>query len=133
MTEAKAIAMMIGHLEGQFPKSCPKCNRRFENLRDFYTHTEPSGDPISYDLELGDVTPAHPVGAVAMSNCPCGTTLALTSDGMPLLRLWSLLRWAKNESEARGITIRELLKHLRREVRQKVRSEPEPERHNLHH
>jgi hypothetical protein len=41
---------------------------------------------------------------------------ALTSDGMPLLRLWSLLGWAKVETKKRGMTPKELLNYLREEI-----------------
>jgi hypothetical protein len=120
VTEAEAVHIMIEHLQGLFPKSCPNCERRFATLREFYLQTTPAGTPVSYDLELDDLKPQRPVGAVAVSNCPCGSSLALTSDGMPLFRLWALLLWARSETSRRGITTTELLQHLRTVVRQQV-------------
>ena len=120
MTEAKAIALMIEHMEGLFPKTCPNCERQFATLRDFMLNTEPIGNPIAHDLELGDLNPLHPIGAVANSNCRCGSSLALTSEGMPLFRLWSLLHWAKRETQRRDLTPQELLDYLRWEMRRKM-------------
>jgi len=42
---------------------------------------------------------------------------------MPVFRYWSLLLWASNETRRQNITVAELLKCLRREVREKVLSE----------
>ena len=126
MTEDAAIEMMIEHLSGLFPKACPHCKRVYASLRDFYLNTTPVGNPISYDLEAGDTKPQQPRGAVAISNCRCGTPIALRSDGMPLFRLWSLLLWAKTEAHRRHVTETELLAHLRVKVRKKVVAKSEP-------
>ena len=123
MTEAAAIEMMIEHLKGLFPKTCPNCQKSFATLREFYLNTTPVGNPISYDLEAGDPRPQNPRGAVAISNCSCGTPIALRSDGMALFRLWSLLLWAKAETRRRKITEAQLLADLRIKVRKKVVSE----------
>jgi hypothetical protein len=123
VTETAAIEIMIEHLKGLFPKTCPNCRRNFATLRDFYLNTTPVGNPISYDLEAGDPRPQHPRGAVAISNCDCGTPIALKSDGMPLFRLWSLLLWAKAETKRRKITETQLLTELRVKVRKKVVAE----------
>ena len=125
MTEIQAIGLMIDHLKGQFPRSCSNCQRRFPTLRDYFENTKPAGEPISYDLELGEAKPQSPMGAVAFSNCHCGSTLGLTSKGMPLLRLWSLMHWVKHEAQRRGMTLSEFLQYLRGEVRKKVLSEPD--------
>jgi hypothetical protein len=124
VTEAKAIDLMIDHLEGLFPKDYPSCRRRFASLREFFAEAHPVGQPISYDLEEGNTNPKQPVGAVALSNCPCGTTLALSSDGMPLLRLWAVLTWAHFEARRRRISHRDLLQYLRWETRKKVLARP---------
>jgi hypothetical protein len=121
--ETTAVEMIIDHFKVQFPKDCPKCRRRFDTLRDFYLHTTPTGIPISYDLEAGDLTPQRPLGAVAISNCQCGEPIALTSEGMPAFRYWELLLWAKTETRRRGISVAELLLSVRHKVRQKVLSE----------
>ena len=70
--------------------------------------------------ELGDLRPQDPLGAMAMSNCSCGTTLALTSEGMPLPHLWSVHQWANAEAKSRGIKIAVFLQDARRLTRQRV-------------
>jgi hypothetical protein len=112
MNEAIAIQRMIEQCEGFFPKTCPNCRRIFPTLKDYLQNTERLGKAISFDLELGDLKPANPLGAVAMAICRCGTTLALSSENMPLLRLWSLMLWGKLEAHRRGITPEELLEQL---------------------
>ena len=77
MTEAEVIRTMREHLEGQFPKGCPACHRRFAALREYLLTTEHVGPAISYDVELGDWTPLRQLGILTYANCPCGTTLAL--------------------------------------------------------
>ena len=52
--------------------------------------------------------------------------MSLSSEGMPLLRLWSLLRWAKTETQARGMTPRELLNYLRDVICDQVLVETDP-------
>jgi hypothetical protein len=50
------------------------------------------------------------------AQCPCGNTLALSSDGMPLSQLWALLSWARIEMQRRCLTPQELLNQLRDEI-----------------
>jgi len=123
MTQDEAIKMIIEHLQGLFPKTCPKCKRRFESLREFYLATTPVGRPVSYDLKAGNIHPQKPLGAVAVSACGCGAALSLSSEGMPLFQYWSLLLWAKNETRRRSISVSELLDNLRFEVRKRVIAE----------
>ena len=120
MTEAEVIRKMREHLEGQFPKVCPKCARRFATLRDYLLIVEHLGPAIPYDAEAGDWNPVNPVGTMTFANCPCGTTLALSSAGMPLPQLWSLLNWARIETKKRGMTPGELLNYLRDEICKQV-------------
>jgi hypothetical protein len=126
MTEAEVIKAMREHLESQFPKVCPACGRRFESLRDYIKVTERIEPAVSYDAEMEDWTPREPVGTVTYSNCACGTTLALSSHGMPLLRLWSLYIWARGETRRRGITMQQLLTYLRNLIRRQVMDSPPP-------
>ena len=123
MTEDQAIKIISEYLKGQFPKTCGNCNHRFETLKEFYLEAKPVGNPVSYDLEAGDLQPEKPRGAVAVSYCSCGSPVALRSDGMPLFQYWALLLWAKTETVRRGITTAELLHHLRVEVRKRVIAE----------
>jgi hypothetical protein len=127
MTEAEVIRAMREHLEGLFPKVCPNCHRRFATLRDYLQITKHLGPAIPHDAELGNWTPLHPFGTMTHANCPCGNTLALSSEGMPLPRLWSLLNWAKIETQRRRQTPRELLNYLREEICRQVLAAPNQE------
>jgi hypothetical protein len=124
MTEADVIRQMREHLEGLFPKSCPGCRRAFATLREFLLVTKHQGPPMPYDAEMGNWQPAEPIGTATFANCPCGTTLTLTSRGMPLPQLWRLLAWAKIETQSRGVSPQELLSYLRDEICRQVLSEP---------
>ena len=128
MTEADVIRAMREHLEGLFPKVCPVCNRRFASLREYLQLTKQIGSAMPYDAEFDDWMPENPVGTVTFANCPCGNTLSLSSEGMPLRQLWSLLLWAKLETNRRGMTAQELLNYLRAEIIRQVLAEPEPGR-----
>jgi hypothetical protein len=120
MTEIDVIRIIRAHLEGQFPKVCCNCNQRFDTFRDFLLATKPLGSTISFDAEVGDWEPADPAGTLTFANCTCGNTLALTSAGMPLLRLWSLMNWGRFETKKRSQTLTELLNHLRNEINKQV-------------
>ena len=102
MTDAEAIRIMREHVEGLFPKECPNCHRRFATLREYVLATKPLGATLSYDAEVGDWNPKEPVGTTAMANCPCGTTLTLTSEGISLMKMWRLLNWARVETKRAG-------------------------------
>jgi len=123
MTETTVIKLMRQHLEAQFPKVCPKCKRTFVTLREYLLVTKHVGPPMPYDAEMGDWNPRQPVGTLTFSNCPCGTTLALSSHGMPLPQLWRLLNWARVETMKRGMTAQELLNYLRDEICKQVLEE----------
>jgi hypothetical protein len=124
MTEDEVISVMREHLEGQFPKVCGNCNRHYATLREYILTTRRIEPSMSYDAEIGNWTPEKPLGTATYSNCPCGSTLALSSAGMPLLRLWSLLNWARVETRKRGMTMEQLLSYLRDEIRKQVLAEP---------
>jgi hypothetical protein len=126
MTEAEVVSIMREHLEGQFPKVCNACKRHYATLREYLLNTETVGPAIPYDVEMGDWNPLRPVGTMTFANCPCGNTLALTSEGMPLLQLWSLLNWARHETNRRGLTPHELLNHLRDKITKQVLGTPDP-------
>jgi hypothetical protein len=120
MTESEVIRAMRDHLEGLFPKECPNCRRAFATLREYLQVTTHQGPPIPYDAEMDDWQPWRPIGTMTLANCSCGSTLALSSTGMPLLRLWRLLNWARIETKRRNMTPRELLNHLRNEICRQV-------------
>ena len=126
MTEAEVIRQMRAHLEGQFPKTCAVCQRCYATLRDYLRLTTHLGPAMPYDAEMGDWIPTRPLGTMTFARCACGTTLALTSEGMPILQLWTLLNWARVETHKRHMTPQALLNHLRDAITQQVLAEPGP-------
>jgi hypothetical protein len=125
VTEADVLTAIREHLEDLFPKVCPNCERRFATLRNYLMETTPLGQAIPYDAERGDWRPLKALGTIAYYVCPCGTTMALSSDGMPLERLWSLMDWARTECERRAVSPRQLLNQLRDVLCKQVLAEPE--------
>ncbi len=124
MTEAEVINILRGHFEGLFPKVCPSCNRCYTTLREYILITKRLGPPMSYDSELGHWNTLQPIGSVALANCPCGSTLALDTTGMPVPRRLMLLDWVRIETQRRGLNPQELLDYLRDEIRKQVVAEP---------
>ena len=120
MTEIEVIKTLCEHFEGLFPKVYPNCNRRFTTLREYILITKRLGQSMSYDAELDHWNTMQPIGSVALANCPCGTTLALGTDGMLLPRRLLLLNWVRIETQRRGLSPQELLDYLRDEIRQQV-------------
>jgi hypothetical protein len=123
MTELEVIQSMRGHLETLFPKVCPNCKRTFASLLEYILNTKPQGPMISFDAELGEWQTQQPLGVLVLANCPCGTTLALSTEGMPLGLRQSLLKWIGHETVQRGMRPKDLLEHLRAETRRQVLSE----------
>ena len=124
MTDDEIIQIMHEHFEGLFPKTCPKCGRRFETLKEYVLNTQPIGTTISYDAEIGDWETTQPLGGVALANCLCGTTIALTTDGMSISQIHLVLKWIKKESQRRGLNPNDLTDYIRREVRKRVLNDP---------
>ena len=91
-------------------------------IREYLLITEHKGSAMPYDADLGDWKPLKPLGTFTYSSCPCGNTLALSSRGMPLSQLWSLLAWAKLETKKRGMSPQTLLNYLRDEICKQVLS-----------
>ena len=111
---------MRAHIETKFPKSCSKCGRTFASLKEYLQTTTHVGNPVSYDADLKSWRPFKPVGTLSFANCKCGTTLAISSDGMGLVVMWRLLRWARKESTARNISVGELLDGVREKIDRQV-------------
>ena len=126
MTESQVIDILIAHMKGQFPRDCPKCGHHFATLRDYCLYTVPLESAMVFDLEIGGGTPQQPLGAMALSNCRCGTTLSLTSKGMAPWQYWRLINWAIRQMTGHGLTRQQLLQDLRDAAHQKVVGEPEP-------
>lgn len=115
-TEADVVRMIYEHITGLFPRSCPKCKRTFASYREYLLETKHIGSPISYDIEFDDLKPSRTSGNLSLANCPCGNTIALSSEGMPLNQIWQVLKWVKIEAERRNTDVQKILEHLRTEV-----------------
>jgi hypothetical protein len=124
MTDAEIVSMLREFFEGLFPKVCASCGRHFATLRDYIVATQRLWPSVHYDIELGDYKALNPIGGLAMANCLCGTTMALSSDGMPLPRAQAILEWIRTETGRRGSKPTEILDYLRDEVRKQVLAGP---------
>lgn len=111
-----ALNVLREQMEGLFPKTCCCCGHVYPSLQEYLQMTEHVGPAISFDVECGDWHPLKPLGSLMFANCSCGSTLALSTEGMPLIRLWSLLDWVRIESDVRGLRAEETLSYLRAET-----------------
>ena len=124
MNEAEVIQIVRKHAERLFPKVCPSCHRSYASVREFLLATERVGPIMSYDAELGNWDPSQPIGTLALSNCACGSTLALSAEGLPLPELKTFLNWIRLETLQRGLTQQELLSQLRDKIDKQILAEP---------
>lgn len=120
LSDDEAASIMHRHFASLFPKTCPRCQRSYESLRDYVQSTRPLGPTIAYDAELGDWHTTNPIGALILSNCACGDTLALSSDGIPLREMSALLHWIRITSRQRNQTPRALLGSMRQRLREQI-------------
>jgi hypothetical protein len=120
MTEEEVVRIVRSHIEGLFPKVCPKCGRQFNSLRDYLQWTTHMGSPHFFEPDGDGPTPANPVGPLAHATCLCGYTLTIGSNGIPKDQLVELIDWARVESSARSISTTTLLRHLRDRIDQEV-------------
>ncbi len=116
MEESDIIEALSAFISTKFPKECPCCGRRYETFADYLRNTEHLGEPISFDADEGDWEPRKPLGTLSMANCACGTTLAIDASGLRLPLLWRMMRWARRETSARGVTTSVLLSDLRERI-----------------
>ncbi len=125
MTTDEVIRVIRDHLEDAFPKVCTTCGREFATLRDYIKHTTPVGATLSLDASEGDWAPTHPIGTFALANCSCGSTLALTTDGLPQATRRAMLGWLQAETERLGVTPDVVLGRVREEIRARVLTAPD--------
>lgn len=107
------IQIIHDHVSTKFPKVCGCCGKNYADFAEFVRQTVHVGEPVSYDAELNNWQPSSPIGTIGMANCACGSTMAISSDGMSLPEMWRLMGWAKEEAEHRNISISELLVEIR--------------------
>ena len=127
MTEEKVVRILREYFESLFPKVCSNCNRTFATLGNYIQITARIGLAMSYDAELKNWNTNQPIGSIAMVLCPCGTSLALSTQSMQLPLRLELLNWLRIETQRRGVSASELLEHLRDEVRRLVLHDMIPE------
>ena len=120
MIKEEVIWTLQEYFESLFPKACPNCKRCFSTLREYIQATARIVPAVSYDADRGDWETRQPVGSAVLAICPCGTTIALTTEGMALFLRMKILRWLKTETGKRGLRPSDLLEHLRDEVRKRV-------------
>lgn len=118
MTEAEVLQIMADYYASLFPKVCPRCARSFATLQEYVELTTPAGRYISYDIDAGSWTPE--MGTFALANCPCGDTLAMTTDALPHPTRVRLLEWVKVEAKHRAIEPLLLMDYLRVELRRRL-------------
>ena len=127
MTDAEVLQVVRRHFESLFPKTCSTCGWRYATLREYILTTKRVGSAKSYDADLGDWQTSSPIGSLAYADCPCGSTLALSTEGMALPQRQALLAWVRMETQRRGVTPSALLDGLRDNLRAQVLSEVPPE------
>ncbi|MEL6346123.1 MAG: hypothetical protein AAFV53_23640 [Myxococcota bacterium] len=115
-TSDQALYTIRRLAERTHPRQCPCCHRVFPNLRAYLTQTSPLGVPISYDAELGDWQPSEPIGTIILSNCRCGTTLSISTEGMALDEYHRLMRWARTAAKRRHCSMSALLDQVREQI-----------------
>jgi hypothetical protein len=124
MKEEEIYHILRKHFEGFFPKSCSKCGRHFASLREYVRVTQEVWPVVSYDAESNDYQPFDPIGIFALANCLCGTTLALSTQGMPLAQNHEVLGWIRAETKRTGLNPTTLLNGVRDDIRAQLLVEP---------
>ena len=59
---------------------------------------------MSYDAELGNWNTSQTSGAIALANCSCSNTIALSTEGIPIPLRLLLLNLIKSETERRCLS-----------------------------
>ncbi len=126
ITDEEMVRINYEHYAGLFPRACTACGKRFATLREYILATQPIGATLSYDVELGDWNTTAPLGAAALANCSCGSTLALTTAGLPLPVIQEMLEWIRVQMESRGVSQDIVLGWVRSEVRKRALAEQDP-------
>jgi hypothetical protein len=127
MTDEHVVEFLCEYFEGLFPKVCPNCGRTFSTFREYILATKRMGPSRSYEAEFGHWDAQQLVGTVAWSNCLCGSTLALTTEGMDMSRRFELLGWMRVKLEELEMTPSDFLERLRDRVRERTASTGGPQ------
>jgi len=115
LSDDEVTAIVRNHIESKFPKLCGNCGRQYGSLADYLRRTTHLGHPVSLD-DPATALPEQLVGAISYANCPCGSTLAISSSGLDVLTKFALLQWAGASAARRRISIGQLLSDLRQRI-----------------
>lgn len=126
MTEDEVVRLLRDYFVSLFPLDCACCGRQYQTIQDYIALTTRIGPVTSYDAALGDWRPAAPIGTLAQSNCACGSTFALGTEGMPLPQRLALLDWIRRETQTRGAQPSEILEELRDRIQAELLDLPAP-------
>jgi hypothetical protein len=117
VTEGEAVEVVQRHLESLFPLTCANCGRSYATLREYIRTTRRLGPAVSFDAEEGQWETRSPIGSLALANCPCGSTISLSTRTMALAQRLALLAWMRDETLRRGVAPSDLLERMRDEIR----------------
>ena len=120
MEEKDVVQLLKVFISNKFPMECSNCGICYPSLAEYLRKTIHVGKPVSYDAEMENWQPLNPIGTLSTANCPCGTTLSITSNGMNLVTMWKLLHWARKESKIRGVETSTLLESIRNKIDESV-------------
>ena len=120
MNQKDVVTTIKNFIEKKFPRECTCCGKRYNSLADYVRNTTRQGKMTSYGAEQVTPNPKKPLGALAMANCSCGSTMALSSDGMDSETLWKLADWVLKEREGRGTAIEDVLEEVRQHIIKEV-------------
>ncbi len=123
LNDERVLAIIKENLEGRFPKTCSCCGRVFSTMAEYLLQTTSVGAPISIDASLGAGQPKARLGTMACANCPCGTTLSVSTSGLDPSVMLEIASWAHAESSRRGLPVGQLLVEVRRAIDQRVNDE----------
>ncbi len=117
MTKQDVINLVRTHIRTtEFPKICSQCGTTYESFKEFLQETTHIGEPVSYDAELNEHQPEHPLGVIAMSHCSCGNAISVSTYAMAKENRLKSIAWIQEESQKQNISRADFLKSMRDEI-----------------
>ncbi len=120
MTENDVVTILNDFISKQFPKECHCCGKRYNSLREYIQNTTRQGKMSSYGAKQVNWNPEKPIGAMAMVNCSCGTTMAIGTKDMDPQIISKLFEWAQTEGTKRGVSFEDLLNEIRDKIAERT-------------
>tara|TARA_B100000749_G_scaffold280223_1_gene275480 strand:+ start:190707 stop:191120 length:414 start_codon:yes stop_codon:yes gene_type:complete len=109
----------------KFPKTCGSCGKVYYSLTQYFDETEHVGKPCSLEADHGH--PLQNLGKTyTLSNCTCGSTLCLTSKGMPGGKFIRFMGWSVKESIVRGVALSDVFLEIREEMERQLEENRKP-------